>query len=182
MIKGKYNLANVREDLNNAEVKLTLLRKTHPEIALALNQKHLDLMPEIVFKDFGLIADFLIEFCNYHKITIENVSGLDIIFEYHTLRKQFFALILLCFHPEKIVDGGITHRNVIAGLLLCTGAYLCYPEKSLAMLVKDVVVSYKTYKDFYEPVNEIHQLIVEKYKHRVNEKQVRIFSSFSKKL
>ncbi len=180
MVIGNNDLAKKRKPYNFAEVQLHILAKFKPEVATFINSKYQELMPEIVFSDYGLIPEFGYEFCAYHNINPEQISGRKISTTHMDLRKQFLAVLLFCYHPEKIIEGGITDKRVWQGLELYAGQYLNCLDKSLAMQIHDVVVAYKTYKDFSGPVSQVHALILEKYKHRANEKQVRAYAGFSR--
>jgi len=172
------NLLGKRVDHNTAEVLLNILAKKNKDVFASVVQTHEELMPAVVFKDYGLIPAFLQDFCHYKNINPEDLKGRKITTEAMEHRKQFLAVLLLCFHPEKILN--ITQKRTWQGMELQAAFYLQCGEKSLANMIHQVVNWYHTYKSTREPVDAAHALIIERHQHQANDK-VRVFSTFPKR-
>lgn len=122
-----------------------------------------NLLPEFIFSDFSLIPDILKTYCNYRGIAPETLTGnKQLNSVYSDYRKELLALLLLCYHPEKLHN--LTRKRCWEGLQIQAAETLACNPKSLANTIPIIAVWYSHTPEFRDQVNAAHAFIIEKYR------------------
>lgn len=165
---------------SQAEVFYTYAHKFHKEFAFKLELELTGKLPALILKDQTLIPDILADFCLFRGITPTDITGHNISYVNVQHRKEFFAVLLLCYHPEKILS--ITRKRVWPGVEKAASDLLdCY-RSSLANFVKQIISHYHFYKDFRETCTQAHAFIIQKYQGNKGRIKTRQYDSFSNQL
>lgn len=145
------------------EPKWCFIKKNYPEFARKVDTEFEQILPPFKFKDYALIPNFIEEYCNYRGVNKEELIGANLSSEYTRYRKEFLMVLLLCYHPEKIY--GYTEKRTQEGIQIAGSAFLACNPKSLSNFIPDAPLWFQTYSDFKEPVEAVHAIILEKFKH-----------------
>jgi len=151
-----------RTSYNNTELRSCALKKLFPAYDQELEAALKDILPPIKFEDYALIPAFLQEYCNYRNVQASEIVGAMYFTRPIKYRNEFMAVLLLCYHPEKMYD--LTDKFVLKGLLKTTAELLKCHKKSLSRFTSDAPFLYRTYPAFKEVVEAVHAIIMDKYK------------------
>ncbi len=164
-------------DHNLAEVIINRFVQRYPHLALELDEDIRAILPKAIFTDYDLLPLFLQEFCTYRNIEQEEIIGRHITSKYLEYRKEFLAVLLLLYHPEKI--HGITRKRTWQGIQNTAAEVLQCSPKSLANFIPEVITWFQRYKDFRIITTEVHEVLLEKFIDREGCEKTRTYEGFT---
>ncbi|MDO6389018.1 hypothetical protein Q4E40_02680 [Pontibacter sp. BT731] len=143
------------------ELKLYILEKEHPQVARAITTRLRELLPAKVFTDTGEVRNLLNTFCQVRGVPMEMLKGQGPKMQVSRCRREFGAVMLLCYQPEKLY--GYTQKCVQHGLPQAIAKELNCSYGTAKVLLREVVVHYKVYQDFRNTVLNAHKTMLEPY-------------------
>jgi len=140
------------------ELTLHILHKEHPQIAKAISDRLDSLLPSYVFTDMEQVPELLESFCRIRGVDVQLMKGegpRPIVARH---RREFMAVLLLCYQPEKMY--GLTSGIIKSRLVLHISRVLGCSAKNI---MKEVPFHFKVYQDFRNAVLSVHDKLLELY-------------------
>jgi hypothetical protein len=136
---------------------ITVLQKDYPEIASMITEKIRISLPECSLDDLQYIDPIVTSFKKEKGITEQNWTEGKSRVKITESREQLTAIILLFYHPEKLMQ--LTSGNTRLGVLKTLSGILGTSREVLSLTVANAIVAFKAYEDFRVEVYRLYELI-----------------------
>lgn len=144
-----------------AQIVAKVLYQEFPELALKVDAKIREKVPDTVLTDFSLIDEIVVQFCSFEDFQVDDLRDCSRSRSHSNARRILFAVILNLFNPELL-------HNLIEGTFSPKGRKSI--EKALGISKRTVNYDmckarnyYKIYRDFRNKVDLITSKIIESY-------------------
>ena len=149
-----------------AQMVAKVLYQEFPDLALKVDAKIREKIPDTVLTDFSMISDIVVQFCALEDFQVDDLHDCSKSRSHSNARRILFAVILNLFNPELL-------HNLIEGSFSPKGRKSI--EKALGISKRTVNYDmckarnyYKIYSDFRKQVDQITSKIIESYANEEN--------------
>jgi len=149
-----------------AQMVAKVLYQEFPDLALKVDAKIREKVPDTVLTDFSMINEIVLQFCALEDFHVDDLHDCSKSRSHSNARRILFAVILNLFNPELL-------HNLIDGSFSPKGRKSI--EKALGLSKRTVNYDmckarnyYKIYRDFRTKVDLITSKIIESYGNKEN--------------
>ncbi|PSR54130.1 hypothetical protein AHMF7605_11670 [Adhaeribacter arboris] len=142
------------------DLVVSYLRTKYPEVNKKITEELATILPKQTLTDFSLIPQLLHVYCQIRQINPEqlHVYGYKVDLKLVQYRKEFLALLLICFQPEKLY--GLIQKPALKGITLQVSQLLGCNRTTLKNYVGEIIVRFRHYEAFKTDLLALHAQIL----------------------
>lgn len=146
----------------NSNLVLAVLRKEYPQVAIEIDRKIRESLPDQCLTDLSNIDKIVVSFKIERGVIEQNWTNCkgkaNITYE----RDLLLAVTLLFYDPDKLMQ--LIRKHTQQGVLKHVADLIGTSQKVLSMTTPNVIVAFKAYPDFRAEVYRLYELISNEHK------------------
>lgn len=146
----------------NSNLVLAVLRKEYPEIAIQIDNKIRESLPDQRLTDLSNIEKIVSSFKRERSVIEESWTNCKGKANITHERDLLIAVTLLFYDPDKLMQ--LIRKHTQQGVLKQVSDLIGTSQKILSMTTPNVIVAFKAYPDFRAEVYRLYELISNEHK------------------